>query len=200
MKKAYLIYENKEAQKNHGFIEMFQQTGKEKGIDFSFVSKTDYQTFSEKINPDFVLNRTRDPEVSRWYEERNIPVYHNSRLVELANHKYKMMTYFQEHLPEKILNEKWCPATVFLTVPAQMGNISNIGNAEIIKCAADHIGTVIPEQMRHGVIKSVSGHGGSEVFLVEAQEEWRDILAGREVVVQEKIECHSRDLRVYVLV
>ena len=120
MKKAYLIYENKEAQKNHGFIEMFQQTGKEKGIDFSFVSKTDYQTFSEKINPDFVLNRTRDPEVSRWYEERNIPVYHNSRLVELANHKYKMMTYFQEHLPEKILNEKWCPATVFLTVPAQM--------------------------------------------------------------------------------
>ena len=101
MKKAYLIYENKEAQKNHGFIEMFQQTGKEKGIDFSFVSKTDYQTFSEKINPDFVLNRTRDPEVSRWYEERNIPVYHNSRLVELANHKYKMMTYFQEHLDRK---------------------------------------------------------------------------------------------------
>lgn len=199
MKKAYLIYENKEAQKNHGFIEMFQQAGKEKGIDFSFVSKTDYQTFSEKINPDFVLNRTRDPGVSRWYETRNIPVYHNSRLVELANHKYKMMTYFQEHLPEKILNEKWCPATVFLTVPAQMGDISNTENAEIMKYAADHIGTVIPEQMRHGVIKSVSGHGGSEVFLVEAQEEWRDILAGREVVVQEKIECHSRDLRVYVL-
>ena len=39
MKKAYLIYEDKEAQKNHGFIEMFQQAGKEKGIDFSFVSK-----------------------------------------------------------------------------------------------------------------------------------------------------------------
>ena len=139
MKKAYLIYENKEAQKNHGFIEMFQQAGKEKGIDFSFVSKTDYQTFSEKINPDFVLNRTRDPGVSRWYETRNIPVYHNSRLVELANHKYKMMTYFQEHLPEKILNEKWCPATVFLTVPAQMGDISNTENAEIMKYAADHI-------------------------------------------------------------
>ena len=126
MKKAYLIYENKEAQKNHGFIEMFQQTGKEKGIDFSFVSKTDYQTFSEKINPDFVLNRTRDPEVSRWYEERNIPVYHNSRLVELANHKYKMMTYFQEHLPEKILNEKWGKGTVSLTITEQYRNMKEI--------------------------------------------------------------------------
>ena len=105
---------------------MFQQTGKEKGIDFSFVSKTDYQTFSEKINPDFVLNRTRDPEVSRWYEERNIPVYHNSRLVELANHKYKMMTYFQEYLPEKILNEKWGKGTVSLTITEQYRNMKEI--------------------------------------------------------------------------
>ena len=182
MKKAYLIYEDKEAQKNHGFIEMFQQAGKEKGIDFSFVSKKDYQKFSEMTNPDLVLNRTRDPGVSRWYEKRNIPVYHNSRLVEIANHKYKMMAYFQEHLPEEILKEKWCPATVFLTDPAQMGNISNsnIEKAEIMKCFPDHIGAVTPEALRHGVIKSVSGHGGSEVFLVEDQEKWRDILAGRE--------------------
>ena len=199
MKKAYLIYEDKEAQKNHGFIEMFQQAGKEKNIDFSFVSQTDHQISSEKIFPDLVLNRTRDPGVSCWYEERNIPVYHNSRLVELANHKYKMMAYFQENLPEKILKEKWCPATVFLTDPAQMGNISNTENAEIMKYAEDHIGAVTPERLRHGVIKSVSGHGGSEVFLVEDQEKWSDILAGREAVLQEKIECHNRDLRVYVL-
>lgn len=201
MKKAYLIYEEQEAKKNHGFIEMFQQAGKEKDIDFSFVSKEDYQTCSEKVIPDLVLNRTRDPGVSRWYEERDIPVYHNSRLVELANHKYKMMAYFQEHLPEEILKEKWCPATVFLTDPAQMGNISNstIENTEIVKCSPDHIGTATPEELQHGVIKSVSGHGGNEVFLLQEQEKWRDILAGREVVIQEKIECHSRDLRVYVL-
>ena len=37
------------------------------------------------------------------------------------------------------------------------------------------------------------------MFLVEDQEKWRNVLAGREVVFQEKIECHSRDLRVYVL-
>ena len=54
MKKAYLIYEDKEAQKNHGFIEMFQQAGKERDIDFSFVSKKDLQIFSEKSNPDLV--------------------------------------------------------------------------------------------------------------------------------------------------
>lgn len=201
MKKAYLIYEDKEAQKNHGFIEMFQQAGKEKGIDFSFVSKKDYQKFSEITNPNLVLNRTRDPQVSRWYEERNIPVYNNSRLVELANHKYKMMMYFQRHLPEEVLKEKWCPATVFLTDPAQMGNISNsnIESAEIMKCFPDHIGSITSEKLRHGVIKSVSGHGGSEVFLLQEQKKWRNVLAGREVVIQEKIECHSRDLRVYVL-
>lgn len=201
MKKAYLIYEDKEAQKNHGFIEMFQQVGKEKGIDFSFVSKKDYQKFSEMTNPDLVLNRTRDPQVSRWYEERNIPVYHNSRLVELANHKYKMMMYFQRHLPEEVLKEKWCPATVFLTDPEQMGNISNrnIENTEIVKCSPDHISAVAPEALQHGVIKSVSGHGGNEVFLLQEEKKWRNVLAGREVVIQEKIECHSRDLRVYVL-
>ena len=102
MKRAYLIYQKDEAEKNKGFIELFRQAGKREKIDFSYVPVTEYQKASEEKLPDLVLNRTRDPEVSRWYEERGVPVHHDSRLVALANHKYQMIRYFEEKLPETV--------------------------------------------------------------------------------------------------
>lgn len=184
MKRAYLIYHKDEAEKNKGFIELFRQAGKRKEIDFSYVPVTGYQKISEEKLPELVLNRTRDPEVSRWYEERGIPVHHDSRLVAHANHKYQMIRYFEEKLPETVRQHKWCPATRFIPDASKL-------------CSDEAVEQSLAEG--YEVIKSVSGHGGSEVFLLEDRVQWEKVLAGKEVILQEKIECHSRDMRVYVL-
>ena len=184
MKRAYLIYHKDEAEKNKGFIELFRQAGKRKEIDFSYVSATEYQKASKEKMPELVLNRTRDPGVSLWYEARGIPVHHDSHMVALANHKYKMFRYFEEKLPEAVRQHKWCPESRFIPDASKL-----CSNETFERALADG----------YGVIKSVSGHGGSEVFLLESREQWKQVLAGREVILQEKIECHSRDMRVYVL-
>ena len=57
MKRAYLIYQKDEAEKNKGFIELFRQAGKREKIDFSYVPVTEYQKASEEKLPDLVLNR-----------------------------------------------------------------------------------------------------------------------------------------------
>lgn len=184
MKRAYLIYQKDEAEKNKGFIELFRQAGKREKIDFSYVPVTEYQKASEEKLPDLVLNRTRDPEVSRWYEERGVPVHHDSRLVALANHKYQMIRYFEEKLPETVRQHKWCPTIKFVPDASKL-------------CSDEAVERSLTEG--YEVIKSVSGHGGSEVFLMENRRQWEQVLAGREVILQEKIECHSSDMRVYVL-
>ena len=171
MKRAYLIYQKDEAEKNKGFIELFRQAGKREKIDFSYVPVTEYQKASEEKLPDLVLNRTRDPEVSRWYEERGVPVHHDSRLVALANHKYQMIRYFEEKLPETVRQHKWCPTTKFVPDASKL-------------CSDEAVERSLTEG--YEVIKSVSGHGGSEVFLMENRRQWEQVLAGREVILQEK--------------
>ena len=83
---GYLVYHPKEAEKNQAFIRLFEEEGKKESIFFSYVSHEQYQ--SEPL-PDFVLNRTRSPQVSMWYEKRHIPVFHSAFLTELGNHKRK---------------------------------------------------------------------------------------------------------------
>lgn len=194
MKNAYIIYHPAEAEKNKNFIQMFQKAGKKYGIEFSLcypdpsaekgiiICETEsrgkdcagkwYDT-----EPDLVLNRTRDPQISRMYEKKGIPVFHSANMVELANNKYKMIEYFREHLPAHITKKKWCPDTILWTASKDK----------------------VDDGFERGVIKSVEGHGGNEVFLAEDREKWEKSLLNRPVILQEKIECHSRDLRVYVL-
>ena len=62
---GYMIYETAEVEKNRGFVSMFAQAGKAYGLRFCLVTKDQYKT---SPLPDFVINRTRDPEVSLFYD------------------------------------------------------------------------------------------------------------------------------------
>ncbi len=175
--KGILIYYPWEAEKNKGFLQMFQEKGKAFGMEFSYCSIEEYQ---QKPLPDFVLNRTRQPEVSFWYQEREIPVFHSGELVGIANNKYATLEYFRQHLPQWVLGEKWCPESSLLS------------KEEIERIILQK--KKLPKDM---VIKSLSGHGGREVFLT--QEPWQQVLSGEDCLLQERIKSHSQDLRVYIL-
>ncbi len=173
MKTAYLIYYPWEAEKNKGFIRMFQERGKAVGIAFRYIPIDSYQT---AVLPDLVLNRTRSPKISRWYEERQIPVYHPSELVEIANDKYKTLCYIGQNLPQSLQN--WCPVSQRIEAREQ-----------------EKLTRPDPEQW---VIKSLQGHGGSEVFLL-SDARWRERLAGQTLLLQRRIPSKSQDLRIYLL-
>lgn len=210
MKQGYLIYEAWEAKKNERFIQMFQKAGELENITFSFVAKEEY---SKMPLPDFVLNRTRDTKVSQWYEHKNIVVFHDSLITEIGNHKAKTLHFLEDHLPDAVKMKKWKPESVFLSKDQLIEWIDNFPS----------FGSNIFEAQKETeiVIKSVNGHGGSEVALLpvtiqkgqnlqealskQSGQDRQKLLAmletyrGKEVLIQEKIASKSRDVRVYIV-
>ena len=198
---AYLIYEKREGEKNLGFIRLFQEAGKEAGFSFFFVLKEEYQ---KRELPELVLNRTRDAKVSLWYEKRGVRVVHGSRLVSIGNDKWKTIQYIIEYDRKRgflhsdnltVFREGRLPDTIFLP-----GFQKELFMKEIWE-QGWHKGEDL-------VLKSVDGHGGSEVFLLPCTEIRRnspemmaafDLLSGKDCIVQERIKSDAKDLRIYIL-
>ncbi len=207
--KAYLVYQREEAEKNKRFLELFREAGKEFGIDFSYVSREDYR---QKDLPDFVLNRTRDAKVSRWYEQEQVPVFHSSGITEIGNHKGKTLEFLRKRLPREVLQRKWAPETIFLPKErlVEWQTAIALGNLD----ALYELDQFWKQQMPF-VIKSVDGHGGSEVMAIWPPEKAErfdgfaeycnqiygklDIIVGKDCILQEMIPSDSRDVRVYIL-
>ena len=190
---AYMIYEKEEGEKNKRFIELFQREGVRFGISFLFLPKESYQ---EKELPDLVLNRTRDREVSLWYENRNVPVLHGSALVEIGNDKWKTYCHLREYFRKKKISFS-LPDTVCFPEFTVEGLSQKIAKADW------HRGENL-------VLKTVDGHGGREVFLFTAEELMRgsftddrkkvfQLLTGRKCVLQEQVDSQAMDVRVYVV-
>lgn len=178
--KAYIIYHHNEAVKNASFIEMFKKAGEKHNIVFEYTEYSDYQN---KPLPDFVLNRTRNYNVSKWYEERGVTVLHTSLITKLGNDKYEALKYLQNTLPSEILSMEWCPKSYLYRYD------------ELIKFSDKMI-------MGKYIIKSLNGHGGTEVYMVSdvaSQKIALNALEGKDCLVQEIIKSNSDDLRVYIL-
>lgn len=175
-RRAYLVYEGWEAQKNRGFIELFEQRGRARGIKFVCCDKAGYRNLTDA---DLVINRTRDPRVSRWFEQQGIPCVHQSMIVETANDKYETIRYLADRLPREIRETSWCPESRKV-------------------CFSDWKDLTGPG-CEDKVVKSLHGHGGSEVFLDSDRESWIECLRGQDILVQERVESRSQDLRVYIV-
>lgn len=192
-KMGYLIYQQEEGIKNREFIRMFQNAGKEWSISFCMVRKEEYLT---KPLPDLVLNRTRDPLVSRWYEKQGIPVFHTEDIVRLGNDKAAALRFLEETLPDSVRRERWRPRGFAVT--PHPGRTLEQWKKEI----QDQIGEVSDV-----VLKTADGHGGQEVLLlpgdpVTYRSVWEEAcrrFEGRKLLCQQWIDSRQRDLRIYVL-
>ena len=205
---GYLVYHPKEAEKNQAFIRLFEEEGKKESIFFSYVSHEQYQL--EPL-PDFVLNRTRSPQVSMWYEKRHIPVFHSAFLTELGNHKMKTLEFLERHLPEKVLCQKWAPDSVFLSAEQVDGCIRRLKQfqgALTERMQYQVLESVLPGKnlsrfwdRRAPVIKSVDGHGGTEVEMLPLSKILPVLqrFSGKDCILQEQIPSEGKDLRIYVL-
>ena len=206
--KGYLVYREEEAVRNREFIRMFYEEGKQCSISFEYIP---YNSYRKKGLPDFVLNRTRDASVSRWYEEKGVRVLHSSCITEIGNHKMKTLQYLQENLSDSVLREKWRPDSILLTKE----RVSEwMGAAAVQDRRGFYEAHDFWEKDGVCILKSVDGHGGSEVAELfcpyggtgkKGQEAWEKLyhalllFQGKECILQEKIESDSRDVRVYIL-
>lgn len=129
----------------------------------------------EKV-PDFIICRTIFPLLSEFFEGLGVRVFNNSTVSSICNDKRK--TYLTvEKSGVSILD------TIFFD-----GNFFDETSFSSFTYPA--------------VIKSASGHGGSEVFSVNNSDEAQSVaegLRGRDFLLQSMCDTPGRDLRVYVM-
>ena len=200
---AYIIYYDEEAKKNSGFIEMLKSECRKYDIALEYISFEKVNLMSESSFENkfkkifFVINRTREYKLSLRFEKINVKVFHSTKITELGNNKYKTYCYLKEYF-ERNKNEpqgEWIAHTVLV----KTDDLNNILN--------DYIG-------KDYVIKSVDGHGGSQVFSLNddgtkhgsyrknrdnAKNNIYKALQGHDCVLQKRIDSDSNDIRVYIV-
>lgn len=200
---AYIIYYDEEAKKNSGFIDMLKSECRKYDIAIEYISFEKVNLMSESSFENkfkkifFVINRTREYKLSLRFEKINVKVFHSSKITELGNNKYKTYCYLKEYF-ERNKNEpqgEWIAHTVLV----KADDLNNVLN--------DYIG-------KDYVIKSVDGHGGSQVFSLNddgtkhgsyrknrdnAKNNIYKALQGHDCVLQKRIDSDSDDIRVYIV-
>lgn len=207
MMTSYIVYYEEEAKRNNGFIKMLKEEAKKYDLDMEYCAFEKIKSMSENkfenkfMNAVFVINRTRNHKLSQRFENLGIKVFHSSKITELGNDKYKTYLYLKEYFKGCEPEEHWIAHTVL------------VKEKDLKKAIDDNIGKDL-------IIKSVDGHGGSQVFSLkcvtgiscseENSPEYKDKssnfkqtiyekLKGHNCIIQEQIDSDSNDIRVYVL-
>ncbi len=167
---AWLVYEKAGAERNSEFIKMHYAEGKKLGISFHLVIIED--GFPEQ-KPDFAIVRAMRPDVSKLLEAMGIPVFNNSHVSSVCNHKARTYEYLSENNIPVI---PWISAT-------QANSPPKIDKYPV-------------------VIKPCCGHGGQNVLLINHDAEYasaRKLIAPDDYVIQPLATSIGRDMRVYII-
>ena len=186
--KGWLIYEAEHAKKNRAFIEWFLDEARELDIELDFILQTSI-SFGVRNNelailldgaqlmeaPDFVIMRNIDPLFNEQLECLGIPCFNSHLVSVICNDKAKTHQYLAgQGVP--MLDTFFITADELLT-----GNLP------------------LPFPF---VIKTRTGRGGGDVFMVEDSDQLQAVhaeLSARSIILQPLAGSPGKDLRVYVL-
>lgn len=87
MKRGFLIYEREDAERNRWFVGRLREEFARKGARLDLVVAHAVGELPNET-PDFVIARTRNASVNRFFEGKGIPVFNNSMTCLAANDKY----------------------------------------------------------------------------------------------------------------
>lgn len=171
-----LIYDEAGVRRNSWFISRLTECAGASGCELKLmVIDSDFNTDSLSSldpKPDFAIVRTIAPDLSLYIESLGIPTFNNHLTSKVANDKMKTHYY------------------------ATMMNVPTMATQGL-----NGIDLRIPTEYPK-VIKSVDGHGGSEVFLVNNAAECKEILSlhpNKRFIAQNLSSEPGVDMRVYVL-
>lgn len=182
-----LIYNRNDYIKNIWFADRFIECAGEFGMHIK-LALMEQLTFGSDTNglfvdfcgaplrmPDFVINRSRDSIVGAQFELLGCRVFNSSRVTDICNNKIKTHQVINS-MGVKSVKSFFCNKDIFQTQNFDL-----------------------PYPL---VVKSVAGHGGSEVFKAESPKELVSImegLPGNQFLVQEMSSNPGIDIRVFVL-
>ena len=215
---GWLIYRYEDVDKNKAYINFYIEEARALGIDIKliFLHKLNFGVKDNALflryngnvieRPDFAINRSIYPLLSKQLEDMGIKVFNNSKVADICNDKAKTYQYLSR-----------------LDIP--------IINTSFIK--SENIVNVMDKIKEPRIIKGVSGHGGDQVFLynpdhqdkseVDIESKKNTLLANQEktlvnqdkvfakkkeilaslnntdIVIQPVIGDKKQDLRVYVI-
>lgn len=178
---VWLIYDRKDVERNKRSIELYFQACKKRNVrlefftedEFTIEMKTEevryYQNGSLLPKADAVINRTRNYFLAVQLEMAGLRVYNNARVTLLGARKDLALAHVRR-LGCEVMDTK-------------SGNLSGIWEEKDFPV----------------VIKSVDGHGGTEVFMAHNQEEYHARTQCRGWISQQTASEKGKDVRVYVL-
>lgn len=188
---GWLIYSKLDIEKNKRYIEFYLEEGKKlnikilliliENLEFGIRNNTWFLKYDKESipKPDFAINRTIYPLLSKHLEYIDIRVFNNSQISEICNDKAK--TY---------------------QAVAQLG----IHMVDTAFYSFARLGEAFNTVKSPSVLKAVAGHGGNQVFLLEPNESTdvernkiRTMLDRSDVVLQPLTGTRHQDLRVYVI-
>ena len=202
MLRAWIIYGQKEAEKNCHYIDLYKKEGKRREITFELLL-AEHLTFGcdetgcyllhdgkRLEKPDFAVVRTIYPLLSFHLEEMGIPIYNNSMVASICNDKAR--TY-------QFLAARGIPC-----IPSVFCRHTEIENRLYRKIGeADNLDrnswTYNTKNFPETVVKTVDGHGGSQVFLASDQDGVLTKSGHSDFVIQPKVQGKGQDIRVYVI-
>ncbi|MGD6991641.1 ATP-grasp domain-containing protein [Sutcliffiella horikoshii] len=186
--RGLLIYEEEHAKKNKAFIEWFLDEAIELEIELDFIlqSRISFGVHNYQLvlllddaplseSPDFVIMRNIDPLFNEQLERMRIPCFNSHHVSVICNDKARTHQYLAgKGIP--MLDTYFMEADKLLT-----GNLP------------------LPIPF---IIKTRTGRGGGDVFMVENIEQVEAVhaqLSARSIILQPLAGSPGKDLRVYVL-
>lgn len=184
---AWIIYNREAADYNRQYIQYYIEEGSKLDIEVKLilVEELDFGVKEsrwflayrkqEVIFPDFVICRSIYPLLSKQLELMGIRVFNNSFVSEVCNDKAKTYQYLAK-------------------TGIKMVDSTFIRNIQVKE--------ILSDIQTPTVIKAVDGHGGSQVFLVDKEDNYiitEEGLGSSDVVLQPLTGSRHQDMRVYVI-
>ena len=187
------MYHEKDIVKNEWLINRLIETFLSYNIDAGLVTVEQYAAHSYTVLPDAVIARMINPYISKQLEDNNVRVFNSSKLSNICNNKAETMRLIHklgiEHIPT---------IAIYDDEGKQAYEVIAHENMEVDLSNAHEY-----------VIKSVTGHGGKEVFLLSdflkdrpdygEQEKNAASFYSDKYIIQPLINCNGRDMRVYII-
>ncbi len=168
---GFLIYDKDGLIRNSWFVDELIRVARQNDVNLKLIILDEYKDFNFPSNPDFVIIRTINSELNKYFEECGVRVFNNYITSYYANNKW--LTY--------LLAKRNGIPTMKTDMPTN---------------GVESISINYPF-----VLKTLNGHGGTEVFKVSTQDEYINLATKykNNCLIQEICSDVGKDVRVYCL-
>lgn len=200
--KMWMVYDREGLAKNKDYVTLYETACAPYGIGVEAVyGDCVKKRITGGETPVFALVRTIDPELNRFFEGCNIPVFNPYLVSQICNDKGKTLAYLKETVFSVPSLSFGCTDISYI-----LGQDRESLRTYFLECfdysTHEEQERLLIRRAEDFVLKAVNGHGGSQVFSFSNERDriMRE-MPDQDFVIQPMVQTGSpgRDLRVYVI-